>query len=90
MGWIPFDNFFGDMKATVDTLRVGRLSRPIAGDGGYHIFKVLGEQAESNYAYNEIQDQVKQAAAQQVMEKELRTWLEQLRKKYFVEIRAHW
>jgi peptidyl-prolyl cis-trans isomerase SurA len=90
MGWIPFDNIYGEMKQAVDTLRVGRLSRPVAGDGGYHIFKVLGEQAEGNYAFEEIQDQLKQLAAQQAMEKELRSWLQELRKKYFVEVRAHW
>lgn len=91
LGWIPINSFYGDMKAVADTLRVGRISPPVAGDGGYHVFKVLGEQAESNYSYEEVEDEMKNYAAQQAMEKELRVYLDELRKKYFVEIRtASW
>lgn len=90
MGWIPIDGFYGDMRAVVDTLRVGRISRPVSGDGGFHVFKVTGEQAESTYSFDEIEEQMKQYAAQEAMEKELRGWLDQLRKKYFVEIRKAW
>jgi len=87
LGWIPADNVYGEMKTVADTLRVGRLSRPVAGDGGYHIFRVQGVQAEGDYAFEEIEDQLRQLAGQKAMEKELRSYLDQLRKKYFVDIR---
>lgn len=90
MGWIPIDNFYGEMKAVADTLRVGRMAGPVAGDGGYHVFKILGEQAEGNYSFEEIQDQMKQLALQQELEKQLQSYVDKLRKKYYVEVRTDW
>lgn len=90
LGWIPIDSFYGDMRAVADTLRVGRISPPVEGDGGFHVFKILGEQAEGNYTYDEVSDQLKQLAFQQAMQEKLRGWLGELRKKYFVENRARW
>lgn len=87
LGWIPIDSFFGEMRQVADTLRVGRISPPVGGDGGYHVFKILGEQAEGPYAYEEIADQMTQLAGQKEMEAHLRSWLDELRKKYFVEVR---
>jgi peptidyl-prolyl cis-trans isomerase SurA len=90
MGWIPFDNVYGEMKGVADTLREGHVGGPVAGDGGYHIFKVIDSQDERNYSFDEIQDQLRQLAIQQEQEKQLRIYLDQLRQKYFVEIRAKW
>jgi len=90
LGWIPIDSFYGDMHAVADTLRVGRISPPVAGDGGFHVFKVLGEQAEGTYTFDEVADQMKQLAGQKAMETQLKSWLEELRKKYPVETKVKW
>jgi parvulin-like peptidyl-prolyl isomerase len=90
LGWIPIDSFYGDMRSVADTLRVGRISPPVEGDGGFHVFKILGEQAEGNYTFDEVSDQLKQLAFQQAMQEQLRAWLDELRKKFYVENRARW
>ncbi len=90
LGWMPIDQIFGKMRAVVDTLRVGRLAGPVGGDGGYHIFRVLGEEAEGTYTYDEIADVIRHHAAEAEMERELSSYLEELRKKHYVEVRVSW
>lgn len=90
LGWIPMDQIFGKMRDVIDTLRVGRIAGPVAGDGGYHIFKVLGEEAEGTYTYDEIADHIRHYAAEAAMEEAMASYLEELRKKHFVEVRVTW
>jgi parvulin-like peptidyl-prolyl isomerase len=90
LGWIPLDQLPEEMRSVADTLRVGRISPPVAGQQGVHLFKVLGEQAEGTYTYDEVADQMRQYAGQQAMEEKLRAWLDELRKKYPVELKISW
>ncbi len=88
LGWIPIDAFDGEMRAVVDTIRVGRLSPPVPVEGGFHIFMVLGEQAEATYTYDEVAEEMKQYAGRQAMDEELQAWLTELRAKHHVDVRA--
>lgn len=89
LGWIPMSGFAGAVKTTMDTLRVGRVSQPVLGDGGVHLFRLLGEEAEGSYRFEEVQAELKQLASQQKLEEALRAYVDRLRLKYFVEIRAY-
>ncbi|MCC7144197.1 MAG: peptidylprolyl isomerase [Candidatus Eisenbacteria bacterium] len=88
LGWIPMTGFAGAVKEVVDTLRVGRLSQPVASDGGVHVFKLVGEEAEGSYAFDDVKEELRQMAGQQALERGLQEYLVKLREKYFVEIRA--
>jgi peptidyl-prolyl cis-trans isomerase SurA len=88
LGWISMEGFAGKVKETIDTLSVGEVSRPVAGDNGYHVFLILEEKPERDFQYDEIRDDLRQYAFQSKMEEKLRAWLDQLRGKYFVENRA--
>lgn len=90
LGWVPLEGLPEEMRAVADTLRVGRISPPVAGEQGVHLFKVLGEQAEGTYTYEEVAEQMRQYAGQKVMEEKLRVWLDELRKKYPVDQKMNW
>jgi peptidyl-prolyl cis-trans isomerase SurA len=90
LGWVPIERLPEEMKAVADTLRVGRISPPVAGEQGVHLFKVLGEQAEGTYTYEEVAEQMRQYAGQKLMEEKLRVWLDELRKKYPVDQKMKW
>jgi len=87
LGWIPIDAFDGEMRAVVATTRVGRLSPVVPVDGGFHIFTILGEQAESAYAYDEVSEEMKQYAGRQAMDEKLQAWLTELRSRHYVDVR---
>ncbi len=87
MGWLPIDNFLGDTRGAVDSLRVGGVSRVASVEGGFHLFKLIGEQAETSYTFDEIRDELRGMVENQERQKRLDAYLGELRKKIFVEIR---
>ena len=87
VGWLPIDNFLGDTRGAVDSLRVGEVSTVAAVEGGFHLFKLVGEQAETAYSFEEIRDELRGMVENQERQKRLDAYLTELRKKIFVEIR---
>jgi peptidyl-prolyl cis-trans isomerase SurA len=87
VGWLAIDNFLGDTRGAVDSLRVGGVSRVAQVEGGYHIFKLTGEQAESDYTFDEIKDDLRGMVERDERQKRLETYLKELRGRYFVEVR---
>lgn len=87
VGWLPIDNFLGDTRGAIDSLRVGQVSRVAAVEGGFHLFKLVGEQAETDYNFDEIREDLRGVVEGQERQKRLDTYLAELRKKIYVEIR---
>jgi peptidyl-prolyl cis-trans isomerase SurA len=87
VGWLPITNFLGETKSAVETLRVGDVSPLAAVEGGFHIFKLTGEQAESEYALEEIRPELRAAIERDERQKRLETYLTELRGKTYVEVR---
>jgi peptidyl-prolyl cis-trans isomerase SurA len=87
VGWLAVDNFLGDTRAAIDSLRVGDVSRVAKVEGGYHIFKLTGEQAESDYNFDEIKDELRGMVERDERQKRLEAYLKELRGRHFVEVR---
>lgn len=90
LGWIPVQGFPPEVGAAIAGLTAGQISEPVPGDNGYHIFRILEEEPERDFEFNEIQKEIRDLAFQNQMEIELRKWLDQLEQKHFVERRAAW
>jgi peptidyl-prolyl cis-trans isomerase SurA len=87
VGWLPIDNFLGETKAVVESLRVGEVSRTAGVEGGFHIFKLIGDQAETDYTFDEIKDQLHDLVERDARQKQLEGYLAELKTHTFVEIR---
>ena len=61
---------------------------PVAAvEGGFHVFKLIGEQAETEYALEEIRPQLRDAIEMEERQTRLESYLAELRGKTFVEVR---
>jgi len=87
VGWLPIDSFLGDTHGAVDSLRVGDVSRIARVEGGFHVFKLIGEQAETNYTFDEIKDQLRDMVEREQRQKAVEEYLKELRGRYYVEVR---
>lgn len=87
VGWLAIDNFLGETRGAVENLRVGEVSPVAAVEGGFHLFKLIGEQAETEYNFAEIKDELKAMVQREEQQAKLETYLGELRKKSFVDIR---
>lgn len=87
VGWLAIDNFLGETRGAVENLRVGEVSPVAAVEGGFHIFKLIGEQAETEYTFAEIKDELTAMVQREEQQTRLETYIGGLRKKSFVDIR---
>jgi peptidyl-prolyl cis-trans isomerase SurA len=87
VGWLPIDSFLGETRGAVESLRVGDVSMVAPVDGGFHVFKLIGDQAETEYTLDEIRSQLRSAIEREERQKQLETYLAELRGKTFVEVR---
>ncbi len=87
VGWLAIDNFLGETRAAVENLRVGEVSPVAAVEGGFHLFKLIGEQAETEYSFAEIKDDLKAMVQREEQQAKLEEYLGGLRKKSFIDIR---
>ena len=68
-------------------LGVGEVSVPFKRDAGYHIFKVLARQPESDYKFEDIKDDLRQVVMNKKMEDAYHRWYERIRKNVNVELK---
>ncbi|MBD3161316.1 MAG: hypothetical protein GF346_03860, partial [Candidatus Eisenbacteria bacterium] len=87
VGWLPIDNFLGETRAAVEDLRVGEISPIAEVEGGFHVFKLVGEQAATEYTFDEIQGELRNIVEMEERQKVLDEYLAELRNETFVEIR---
>ena len=88
IGWVSMQSFQGELRDAIDTLQVGEISPPVPGDNGYHILRILEEEPERAFGFDEIEDDLRQYAFQSRLEEELESVLKGLEGKYFIERRA--
>lgn len=88
LGWLSAQGFMGEVKAAIDAMKAGEISAPVPGDNGYHIFRILEEETERDYTFDEIQEELRQYAFQEALEGHLREWLDEVKKKYYIEQRV--
>jgi peptidyl-prolyl cis-trans isomerase SurA len=90
LGWIPLTNLQGEVFEAVSKMKVGEVSEPVADDTGYHVFRIVEEEPERSYRFDEVKDEIRQYAYQDALEGHLRELLDQLEGKYYIEHHESW
>lgn len=75
-----------EIDAQAFTLAVGKVSKPIKSDIGYHIIKIKEKRAEKNISYDDISRDLAQYLAQQRVQLAMAQYIEQLYNKADVKI----
>lgn len=88
LGWIPGQALGAAVLEAVDTLQVGAVSRPVRADEGFHVFRVLGREAEREFSFNEIEAELTEWVRNQKMEDRYSEWIEELKQRHYIERRT--
>lgn len=77
-----------EFRASIDSLAVGGVSSVIKSQDGFYLFKVV-ERTESRTAtFDDVRENLQRYMEQQEVEKRYRTYLEDLRKRFNVDIKV--
>lgn len=87
LGEIPVPSLPPNMREVLTALREGEISTPFKRDAGYHIFKVLGRTAETEYKYEDIKDDLKKVVMNRKLEEAYRRWYDRIKKNVNVELK---
>lgn len=86
LGWFPQDQLFDEFRGPADSMAIGEISLPIKSDYGYHILKMLDKKGAEPLDFNNDYGEIEQLTKRFKTQKELQTWLEQARKRYFIQV----
>lgn len=87
LGWFAADNLLADFRATVALTDSGQFSEPVLSDYGYHILKVLDKQPGRPLDFQDDYGDIEEIAKRYKAQQELDKWLQEAKKKYFIEVK---
>lgn len=87
LGEVPVPSLPPNMREVLTSLREGEISTPFKRDAGYHVFKVLGRTAETEYKFEDIKDDLKKVVLNRKLEEAYRRWYDRVKKNVNVELK---
>lgn len=87
VGFLSYAQLQPQIRAGLDTVKVGGISDVLTNRAGFNIFKLLERKPERDYSLDEIRDELPQAVAQIQYREKYDAWVKSLRNKAHIEIR---
>ena len=87
VGFLSYAQLQPQIRAGLDTVKVGNVSDVLVNRAGFNVFKVLERKPERVYSLEEIRDELPQAVAQIQYREKYDAWVKNLRNKAHIEIR---
>lgn len=87
MGTFQLDQLAPGFQDALAGLQPGEVSEPLLTDAGWYVFQVLERTDGHQYTYDELAGELRQYVESQKIEAALATYIDDLRDRYFVEIK---
>jgi peptidyl-prolyl cis-trans isomerase SurA len=87
LGDVPVPSLPPNMREVLTAMRQGEISTPFKREAGYHIFKVLGRTAETEYKFEDIKEDLRKVVLNRKLEDAYRRWYDKVRKSVNVELK---
>ena len=87
LGWYAAADLSQEYKDAIAGLEIGQFSQPVLSAYGYHILKVLERKDSQRLDYEDDYADIEAIAKRYKAQKELQSWLEEIRDKYYIEIK---
>lgn len=87
LGWFQRGSIQPDWETVVFSMQKGDTRGPVTGPQGLHVFHVSDVQSAALKPYNEMKDQLQRELRRRELDKQTATWVEELRKKAYIDIK---
>ena len=88
VGEMTNDQLRPEFKAQIDRMAIGDVSDIIEVPNGYYIVKLQGRAEAATATLKDVKDQIYQKLFEEKFRERFRTWIDELRKKAYVEIKS--
>lgn len=88
LDWIEKGQSWPELENAAFAAKDGALLGPVRSEAGLHLLLVEGHQAGKSRAFEEVKGSVRNLLYQQKNQKRLEEWVEELKRKYYVERKA--
>jgi parvulin-like peptidyl-prolyl isomerase len=87
LGWFQRGSINPEWEQIVFSMEKGDVKGPVAGPEGLHVFYVSDVKNSSLKSYADMKDQLKNELRRRELDKQTQTWVEELRKKAYIDIK---
>jgi parvulin-like peptidyl-prolyl isomerase len=87
LGWFQRGSIQPEWETIVFSMQKGDVRGPVAGPQGLHVFQVTEVKANALKPFAEMKEQLTRELRRREMDKQTQTWLEDLRKKAYIDIK---
>jgi peptidyl-prolyl cis-trans isomerase SurA len=87
LGWFQRGSIQPDWESVVFSMQKGETRGPVTGPQGLHVFNVGDVQSAALKPYNEMKEQLQRELRRRELDKQTATWVEELRKKAYIDIK---
>jgi peptidyl-prolyl cis-trans isomerase SurA len=87
LGWFQRGSINPDWEQIVFAMEKGDVRGPVTGPQGLHVFQVTDVKQSELKPYAEMKEQIARELRRREMDKQTATWLEELRKKAYIDIK---
>jgi len=88
LGFLSLATLQPNIRAALDSLQVGQISRVLVNRAGFNVFKLTDRRPERPYTLDEIRSELPQAVAQIQFREKYDSWVKGLRAKAHIEYRS--
>ena len=85
-GWLKRGEFLQELEEVAFSLPAGSVSDPIRSKAGFHLIQVAEKEDETYLALESVSDGIREKLLREKMERDYKTWLDDLRTESQVEI----
>jgi peptidyl-prolyl cis-trans isomerase SurA len=87
LGWFQRGSIQPDWETVVFSMQKGETRGPVTGPQGLHLFHVSDVQSAALKPYEEMKEQLQRELRRRELDKQTATWVEELRKKAYIDIK---
>ena len=87
LGWFERGSLTAEWEPIVFAMEKGDVRGPISGPTGLHVFHVSDIKRTDIKAFEQLKDQIKNELSRKEMDKQTQQWLEELRKKAYIDLK---
>jgi len=87
LGFVERGTLFPQVEATAFKLQSGEISDVVESPIGFHILRVTDRRGKGTKSLSAIRDEIKEEITKEKMEKKIQEWIQDLRKKSYIDVR---